>query len=100
MREIVKNLFSFAKRLSADKNGGVIIYTAILLPTLVGFVGMGVDVALWHVTKRQTQAMADAAALSGSLEILRVETSPDVQGSAMAEAVKNGFVVGTSDQIT
>lgn len=97
---LLKATFSFVQKLIKNNKGGVIIYTAILLPTLVGFVGLGVDVALWHVTKRQTQAMADAAALGGSLEILRVETNPNITGAALAEAVRNGFVVNSSDQIT
>ena len=100
MHSVWKNIFGLVQGLIGDKKGGVVIYTAILLPTLISFVGLGVDVALWHVTKRQTQAMADSAALSGSMEIIRVETNPNVVGAALAEAVQNGFVVGSSDQIT
>ena len=90
----------FCRQLMGDRRGGVIVYTAILLPALIGFVGLGVDVALWHVTKRQTQIMADAAAIGGALEIMRVETNPDVTGAAMTDAVRNGFDAVDGDQIT
>lgn len=96
----IVSFLKLTKKLQRDLRGGVIVYTAILLPALVGFVGLGVDVALWHVTKRQTQTIADAAAIGGALEYMRVETSPNVTGAAMEDAVRNGYDAGSGDQIT
>jgi len=86
-------------RLLRDTQGAAVLYTAILLPALAGFIGLGVDVALWHVTKRQTQAMVDAAAIGAALEILRVPDSADVRASALENAVANGYTAAVGSQI-
>jgi Flp pilus assembly protein TadG len=52
-------------RLRRDR-GAVIIYTAFFLVVLLGFVGLGVDVAKFMATRTQLQRAADAAALAGA----------------------------------
>lgn len=54
------------RRLRHDKRGNVLAMTAIALPVVLGAVGLAVDTTEWVLAKRQMQAVADSAALSGS----------------------------------
>ena len=65
-----KPIEAFA-RLWKDKRGGVMIYTAIALPVLLGVSGMSVDIGSWYADRRAAQVVADAGALAGAVEILR-----------------------------
>jgi Flp pilus assembly protein TadG len=51
-----------------DRRGVVAIAVALLLPVLIGFAGLGVEVGLWFWVQRQNQSAADAAAISAALE--------------------------------
>ena len=51
-----------------DRRGVVGVALAVLLPVLVGFAGIGIEVGLWFAVQRQNQSAADAAALSTALE--------------------------------
>ena len=51
-----------------DRRGAVAVAVAILLPVLIGFAGIGIEVGLWFAVQRQNQSAADAAAISAALE--------------------------------
>jgi Flp pilus assembly protein TadG len=51
-----------------DRRGVVAIAVAVLLPVLIGFAGLGVEVGMWFWIQRQNQSAADAAAISAALE--------------------------------
>ena len=55
-------------RFSRDRRGAVAVAVAILLPVLIGFAGLGVEVGWWFWIQRQNQSAADAAAISAALE--------------------------------
>jgi Flp pilus assembly protein TadG len=55
-------------RFSRDRRGAVAVAVAILLPVLIGFAGIGIEVGLWFAVQRQNQSAADAAAISAALE--------------------------------
>jgi hypothetical protein len=40
----------------------------VLLPVLIGFAGLGIEVGMWFAIQRQNQSAADAAAISAALE--------------------------------
>ncbi len=72
---------------------------AVMLPVLVGIVGLGVESGQWYAGKRGLQTAADAAALSGAFE--RAHGHPDrVQASALRDATRNGFVNTLPNTIT
>jgi len=39
---------------------------AVVLPVLIGFLALGIDVGSWDLKSRQAQAAADAAATAGA----------------------------------
>jgi Flp pilus assembly protein TadG len=51
-----------------DRRGAVAVAVAVLLPVLIGFAGIGIEVGLWFAVQRQNQSAADAAAISAALE--------------------------------
>jgi Flp pilus assembly protein TadG len=72
-----------------DRRGVVAIAVAVLLPVLIGFVGLGVEVGLWFAIQRQNQSAADAAAISAALEYAaqiqsNVATNPSAAATAAA----------------
>jgi Flp pilus assembly protein TadG len=70
--------------------GGISLMYAIVLPALIGFVGLGVETGLWYVEKRALQTQADAASLGGVWE-LAWKREDQVTSSATNEAVRNHF---------
>jgi len=71
---------------SAARRGATLVIVAILLPVLLGVVGLVIDAGLLAIARRQARSAADAAALAATQDILRgksVET---------ASATANTFV--------
>jgi hypothetical protein len=82
----------------ADRRGAILAVTAVAMPVLVGFAGLGVEVGIWYVDKRDLQTAADASALSGAFE--RVRGNPTgLQAAAELEATRNGFTQGSPNTI-
>jgi hypothetical protein len=52
-----------------DCRGAVAVMLAIALSAIVGFAGLGSEVAAWYYTKRAMQGAADAAAASAAAEL-------------------------------
>lgn len=89
----------FLKRLYRDTSAGAFVYFGAVLPAMVGFVGLGVDVALWHVAKRETQTMADAAAVSAAQDFIKFNDMNGIDQAGLIGAAANGFDTVT-DTIT
>jgi Flp pilus assembly protein TadG len=68
-----------------DRNGAVAVLLAIALSAIVGFAGLGSEVAAWYYTKRAMQGAADSAATTAA--------------AALAAATSSGSSV-TSTQLT
>ncbi|HEX2115236.1 MAG TPA: pilus assembly protein TadG-related protein [Alphaproteobacteria bacterium] len=85
-------------RLIRDRRGALLATTALALPVIAGFAGLGVEVGMWYSDKRDLQTAADAAALSGAFE--RVRGNPNgLQSAARHEAQRNGFQIGGPNTI-
>lgn len=90
----------FCARFRKDKSGGVLIYTGVMLPVLLGVSGLSVDVGLWYMNKRVLQAAADAAALGGALELRRSSNSAIMLQAATDSAAENGYSASGGDTLT
>ena len=88
-------IHDFLTRLKKDVRGGVMVYTAMILPVAVGSIGLAVDVASWHLQAKSVQAAADAAAMGAALEIMRTSSTNAVSAGHEA-AGKHGFVDGVA----
>lgn len=82
------------RALARDRRGVIVVMFALLLPILVGFIGLGVEVGLWYSERRDMQAAADAAALAGTYELAE-DRVPNVASVAQREAENNGWSSGS-----
>jgi len=65
---------------------------ALLIPVIVGFVGLGVETSFWFASKRSLQSAADAAAICGAYEVQSGgSSSSSITTAATTEATRNGF---------
>ena len=85
-------------RLARDERGVIIIMFALLLPIMIGFIGMGVEVAYWFQDRRDLQAAADAGALAGAYEVAEDRVS-SAEAVAQREAEANGWSSSNGDTI-
>jgi hypothetical protein len=81
----------------------VAVAVAVLLPVLIGFAGIGIEVGLWFAIQRQNQSAADAAAISAALEYVaqiesRVTTNP--AAAAATTATYNLFSTSPPNSLT
>jgi hypothetical protein len=81
-----------AARLRTDQRGNVAVATALLLPTLMGALGIGFEVSNWYVTKRSMQNAADAATLAAA-----TNGGTGYVAEAKAVAARYGFVDGVNN---
>ncbi len=79
-------------RFVRDQRGVSAIIFALVLPALIGFVGISVEVGLWFARKRSLQAAADAGAMAGALVLYQGGTWASAQTAASDFAVRNGAV--------
>ena len=92
-RRVRRLLLRAIQGLPNDQNGALVVTYALILPLLLGVVGLGLETGIWYGSKRAMQTQADAAALSAAFE--RAKGNPDyatVQAAALKEAQRNGFV--------
>ncbi len=54
---------NFLDRFIKDESAGTMVLTAVVLPAILGFAGMGLDATGWYMQKRQLQNLTDMAAL-------------------------------------
>ena len=77
-------------RFCRDTTGAVAVMVVLLVPVLIGMMGLTVDVSLWYMSKRSLQNAADAAAVSGSMEIVNGNPTA-APTAAKTDAIRNGF---------
>lgn len=61
--------YDFNHKLHRCERGVVMVFYAILLPVLFGFMGLSLDAGLTYVEKGKLQDIADAAALAGAAHL-------------------------------
>jgi Flp pilus assembly protein TadG len=81
--------------------GVVAVVTAMVLPVLLGFTSLGVEVGHWYLAQRQMQGAADAAAISAAAQyIADFPTNPSsltYQTVGVNYASLNSFTIPTSN---
>ena len=82
-----------------DESGGIGMMYGLMLPGLIGFLGLGVETGYWYLGKRDLQTQADAASIGGVWEVVWHRDS-QITPSATNEAVRNGFPNAAFTSIT
>ncbi|MGH6831164.1 MAG: pilus assembly protein TadG-related protein, partial [Methylocella sp.] len=83
------------RRFRRDQSGAYLMIAGLMMPALVGFVGLGTDVTLWYNQHRKMQGAADSAAVSAATAFSNGVN--DVTPQANAVASSYGFVNGTNN---
>ncbi len=83
-----------------ETNGAIAIMTALSLPVVVGFIGMGVEAGLWFHAKRDLQTAADSAAVAAAYEVARGYPNAIVTQTGGSAAADNGYDGSKNDTIT
>lgn len=92
LRIALAGLFGATVRLRADQQGTVAVLMALLLPVLIGGLGLGVEISNWYLKTRAMQNAADAAAIAAASN-----NGSDYALEAKAVAAQYGFVDGKNN---
>jgi hypothetical protein len=84
----LKALFS---RYRSSSRGNIAIISALAMPCLVGFCGMGADVGYWYYRQRVLQAAVDIAAYNGAIALSAGASTSSVISGGSSDASSNGW---------
>ena len=83
--------------LAAREDGGIVVFFALLLPVILLFLALSVDIGNWWVHKRHLQLQVDAAALAGGALFGECFTDAAAANTAIQnEATRFGGGAGSS----
>ena len=57
------------RSLAKDEAGGVLAYMSVLIPVMMGVIGLAVDASRLYIVNTEQKDMADAAAIAGAYEL-------------------------------
>src|SRR2546430_15317779 len=83
------------RRFRRDESGSYLVVTGMLMPALVGIVGLGTEGGLWLTKHRAMQSAADSAALSAATAYYVQGNNTGLDVQAQAVAARYGFVNGS-----
>lgn len=80
-----------------NRNGTIAILFAILMPVMIGAMGLGAEVGYWYFSQRKVQNSADVAAHAGAVELRANQSLQVISASALSAATDSGFqaAIGT-----
>jgi Flp pilus assembly protein TadG len=86
-------------RVLRDRSGAAAVILALAVSAIVGFAGLGTEVAAWYYTKRAMQGAADAAASSAAATLASntSATSTQMQDVGKSVAATMHFTDGTAN---
>lgn len=98
MKHSTKNRCSFTA-LCRDQSGASAVLLGIVMTAMMGFVGLGVEVSLHYMERREMQSAVDSAALSAANVIYKTDantypTADKVGLAAKKDAARNGYTNG------
>jgi Flp pilus assembly protein TadG len=97
----MRGIRSSLAALRSEERGATALLTAILLLSLFGIVGLGVDTANWYANQRQMQRIAEAAVLAAApLLSDGTNTAAMITSVAKNDAVLNGLSSGGGDGVS
>jgi hypothetical protein len=97
---IRKRIINLTGRFRKETRGAIAIMTALSLPVVVGFIGMGVEAGLWFHAKRDLQTAADSAAVAAAYEVARGYPDAVMTQTGENAAANNGYDGSKNDAIT
>lgn len=74
-----------------SREGNIAVISALVLPALVGFAGLGADAGYWYYRQRVLQGAADITAFNGVVAKRGGASGSSIISAAPADAVTNGW---------
>jgi len=84
------------KTLLRDESGQTLIFVAVSMTVILGFLAMAADVGTLLHDKRNLQIAADSAAIAGAVEEKVSSVAGDIQASGQTASTQNGFTNGSN----
>jgi Flp pilus assembly protein TadG len=84
------------RRFQSDESGSYLVIGGIVMPVLVGVVGLGTEVGLWYARHHQMQSAADSAAVTAATDYFVNHNADALAVQAQSVAASYGFVNGAS----
>jgi len=82
---------SVISRLRESESGNIAMISALALPALVGFCGLGADTGYWFFKQRALQGAVDVTAYNGALLLRGGASQTDITSAASGDATLNGW---------
>jgi putative Flp pilus-assembly TadE/G-like protein len=82
---------SIFRKITSDQRGTIATFTALLMPIVIGGLGLGAEASFWYFTQRKLQNSADVAAFAGAAQLRTNKSQQLVEDAALAAAVKTGY---------
>ena len=83
------------RRWLRSRSGNVAIISALMMPSIVGFCGLGAEAGYWYYRQRTLQSAADLAAINATVVLRDGGDSTAVTSAATADATTNGWHAGS-----
>jgi hypothetical protein len=81
-----------ARRFGTDQSGSYLVISGLLMPVLVGIVGLGTEAGLWYARHNKMQSATDSAALSAATDYYVNHKDEKLTLQAQSIAASYGFV--------
>ena len=85
-------MITLRRFLHDEQEGQAIVLFAIIMLTLLFFVGLAIDAGQLYSAKRTEQEAADSAAFAGAVVLYQGGNATQVRDAAYADPTRNGFV--------
>lgn len=82
-----------------DENGQMLMFTALTMTALLGFLALATDVGTLFRARRQLQVAADAAATAAALDVLYGQSASQATSDADDAAAANGATNGSGGTV-
>ncbi|MEJ2119716.1 MAG: pilus assembly protein TadG-related protein [Alphaproteobacteria bacterium] len=87
------------RRFARDTGGGVMIWTGLGLPVILGISGLGLDSAMWYLERRTMQSVVDTAAISAALTKAGGGDQDAINAAVAKALADNKFTLITNDDL-
>jgi uncharacterized membrane protein len=82
---------------SDNESGQSLIFVALSMAVLMGFMALAIDVGVLFRARRNMQIAADSAATAAALNYLYYGSVPSAKAAAIAAAAANGVTITNND---
>lgn len=84
-------LKSIYHKFLSDQAGAIAIMVGLLMPVVIGGLGLGAEVGYWYFNQRKLQNASDVAAYASGIQLRADHDQQTIENAALAAALKTGY---------